>query len=48
MEKEKQLVLWFKDLEIKDVPLAGGKNAALGEMFSNLMPLGVNIRTVLP
>ncbi|MEK7478498.1 MAG: phosphoenolpyruvate synthase, partial [Patescibacteria group bacterium] len=43
MEKEKQLVLWFKDLEIKDVPLAGGKNAALGEMFSNLMPLGVNI-----
>ncbi|MDO8442798.1 MAG: phosphoenolpyruvate synthase [bacterium] len=43
MDKNKQLVLWFKDLEIKDVPLAGGKNAALGEMFSNLTPLGVNI-----
>jgi len=43
MDKNKELVLWFKDLEIKDVPLAGGKNAALGEMFSNLVPLGVNI-----
>ncbi|MHB9019723.1 MAG: phosphoenolpyruvate synthase [Minisyncoccota bacterium] len=43
MEKDKQLVIWFKDLEIKDVPLAGGKNAALGEMFSSLNPLGVNI-----
>jgi pyruvate,water dikinase len=43
MDKNKELVLWFKDLEIKDVPLAGGKNAALGEMFSNLTPLGVNI-----
>jgi len=43
MDKNKELALWFKDLEIKDVPLAGGKNAALGEMFSNLIPLGVNI-----
>jgi len=42
-DKNKELVLWFKDLGIKDVPLAGGKNAALGEMFSNLTPLGVNV-----
>lgn len=43
MDKNKELVLWFKDLTIKDVPLAGGKNAALGEMFSNLTSLGVNV-----
>ncbi len=43
MDKNKELVLWFKELNIGDVPLAGGKNAALGEMFSNLTPLGVNI-----
>ncbi|MCL5017171.1 MAG: phosphoenolpyruvate synthase, partial [Patescibacteria group bacterium] len=43
MEKEKKLVLWFKELGIEDVPLVGGKNAALGEMFSNLTSLGVNV-----
>ena len=39
----KKFIIWFKDLRIKDVPVVGGKNAALGEMFSNLMPLGINI-----
>jgi len=38
-----KFIIWFKDLRIKDVPVVGGKNAALGEMFSNLMPLGINI-----
>ncbi|MEK7506279.1 MAG: phosphoenolpyruvate synthase [Patescibacteria group bacterium] len=41
--KKKSFVLWFKELGIKDVPLVGGKNAALGEMYSHLVPLGVNI-----
>lgn len=36
-------VLWFKDLGIEDVPKVGGKNAALGEMYANLVPLGVNV-----
>lgn len=36
-------VLWFKDLGIEDVPRVGGKNAALGEMYANLVPLGVNV-----
>lgn len=36
-------ILWFKDLSIEDVPLVGGKNAALGEMFNNLTPLGVRV-----
>jgi len=43
MEKEKAFILWFKDLTIKDVPLVGGKNAALGEMISNLVPMGINV-----
>ncbi len=37
------MVLWFKETGIGDVSLVGGKNAALGEMFSNLTPLGINI-----
>src|SRR3989344_1487985 len=43
MNKEKSFILWFKDLTIKDVPLVGGKNAALGEMISNLVPMGINV-----
>src|SRR5262249_33106785 len=29
-------VRWFQSLSMKDVPLVGGKNASLGEMFSTL------------
>ncbi|RMG29872.1 MAG: phosphoenolpyruvate synthase, partial [Gammaproteobacteria bacterium] len=36
-------VRWFRDLGIEDVPLVGGKNASLGEMYRELMPLGVKI-----
>lgn len=41
--KEKKEILWFKDIVKKDVPLVGGKNASLGEMFSNLTSFGINI-----
>jgi pyruvate, water dikinase len=37
------LVIWYKDLTIKDVPKVGGKNAALGEMVRELLPLGVRV-----
>src|SRR3989338_9125571 len=43
MDKKKAFVLWFKDLGIDDVPLVGGKNASLGEMYGNLAKKGVNI-----
>lgn len=43
MEKEKKLILWFDQIGIEDTPLVGGKNAALGEMYSNLTPLGVKV-----
>ena len=36
-------ILWFNELNIKDVPLVGGKNASLGEMYRNLTKKGVNI-----
>ncbi|MEK7110802.1 MAG: PEP/pyruvate-binding domain-containing protein, partial [Patescibacteria group bacterium] len=42
-EREKALTLWFDELGIADVPLVGGKNAALGEMYQNLVPLGVAV-----
>jgi len=29
-------IRWFKDITIKDVPLVGGKNASLGEMYRYL------------
>ncbi|MDD4999269.1 MAG: phosphoenolpyruvate synthase [Candidatus Pacebacteria bacterium] len=36
-------IRWFKDITIKDVPVVGGKNASLGEMYRYLAPKGVNI-----
>ncbi len=39
----KKYVAWFEELTIKDVPLVGGKNASLGEMYQKLVPKGVNI-----
>jgi pyruvate,water dikinase len=40
---EENFVKWFSEIGIADVPSVGGKNAALGEMYSNLVPLGVNV-----
>ena len=42
MENQKN-ILWFQELGIKDVPLVGGKNASLGEMYNNLTSKGVNL-----
>ncbi len=35
------LIRWFADVSLRDIPLVGGKNASLGEMYSNLGSLGV-------
>ena len=43
MEKHDALVLWFDEIDIDDVPLVGGKNASLGEMYRNLISKGVPI-----
>jgi len=42
MEKQK-FIIWFKDLGIKNVPQVGGKNASLGEMYTQLAKLGVPV-----
>ncbi|KKQ87580.1 MAG: Phosphoenolpyruvate synthase [Parcubacteria group bacterium GW2011_GWF2_38_8] len=42
-EKKQDFVKWYSEVGIADVPIVGGKNAALGEMYSNLVPLGVKI-----
>lgn len=43
MPKKKNYVLWFSELGIKDVPIVGGKNASLGEMYRNLTRKGVKV-----
>lgn len=43
VEEKKDFVKWYNEVGIDDVGQVGGKNAALGEMYSNLTPLGVNI-----
>ena len=42
-QKNTQLILWFEDVGISDIPLVGGKNASLGEMIQQLIPKGVNV-----
>ncbi|MAG16371.1 phosphoenolpyruvate synthase [Candidatus Woesearchaeota archaeon] len=41
--KKRALVLWFDEVNIKDVSLVGGKNASLGEMHRELTAKGVRI-----
>src|SRR5438552_3364503 len=36
-------VLWFEEVGVEDVGLVGGKNSSLGEMYTNLVPKGVNV-----
>ncbi len=43
MSNKPTYISWFKDLTIDDVPLVGGKNASLGEMYRDLTPKGVRI-----
>lgn len=43
VSRDKKFILWFKETSIEDVPLVGGKNASLGEMYKNLTKKGVPI-----
>ena len=38
-----QYIARFETLRMTDVPRVGGKNASLGEMISQLAPLGVRV-----
>lgn len=41
--KNQKNILWFSEIEIKDIALVGGKNASLGEMYSQLRKKNINI-----
>ncbi len=43
IQRDKKNILWFREISLKDIPLVGGKNASLGEMFSQLTKKGVNV-----
>ena len=34
-------IRWFADLGLDDIPLVGGKNASLGELYRALSAVGV-------
>ena len=42
-KRSKEFILWFDELGIEDVPLVGGKNASLGEMYRLLTKKKVRI-----
>lgn len=42
-DKIKNFILWFDEIGIGDVPMVGGKNASLGEMYQKLHGKGINI-----
>ncbi|MGZ3769303.1 MAG: phosphoenolpyruvate synthase [Bdellovibrio sp.] len=39
----KNFIRWFNEISMKDIPLVGGKNASLGEMYQALNPKGIEI-----
>lgn len=41
--KSRPFIKWFGDTTIEDIPLVGGKNASLGEMFVELAGQGVKV-----
>jgi len=43
VKNDNRYILWFKDIKIKDIPVVGGKNAGIGEMYSELTPKGVMV-----
>ncbi len=43
MTEAKNYIRWFEEIGIKDIPLVGGKNASLGEMYRELTPKGVKV-----
>ncbi|MCL7419565.1 MAG: phosphoenolpyruvate synthase [Methylobacter sp.] len=43
MAEQANYIRWFNELTIDDVPLVGGKNASLGEMYRELTSQGIRI-----
>ncbi len=43
MTQQTSYIRWFNELTLEDVPLVGGKNASLGEMYRELGSQGVQV-----
>jgi pyruvate,water dikinase len=43
MSDSYRFIRWFEELGVDDVPLVGGKNASLGELYRKLTPQGVHV-----
>jgi pyruvate,water dikinase len=43
MADNARILRWFEDIRLADVPLVGGKNASLGELYSELSDQGINV-----
>ena len=43
MNAATRYIHWFRDITVDDVPLVGGKNASLGEMYRELTPQGIRV-----
>jgi pyruvate,water dikinase len=39
----RRYIRWFQEIGIEDVPLVGGKNASLGELYRELTPTGIKV-----
>ncbi|HEX9722645.1 MAG TPA: phosphoenolpyruvate synthase [Candidatus Paceibacterota bacterium] len=42
-QKARATILWLEEVDKRDVKLVGGKNASLGEMYSQLQPMGIAV-----
>jgi pyruvate,water dikinase len=43
MKQDSKYIRWFQEIKIGDIPIVGGKNASLGEMYRELTSQGVKI-----
>jgi pyruvate, water dikinase len=43
MKEDARYIRWFEEIKIEDIPVVGGKNASLGEMYRELTSQGVKI-----
>jgi len=43
VQRQPKYIRWFDEISVGDVPLVGGKNASLGEMYRELTPIGVRV-----
>jgi pyruvate,water dikinase len=43
VKQDSRYIRWFEEIRIEDVPLVGGKNASLGEMYRELTDKGIKI-----